>query len=426
MLLALGSHTPLFRLLYDWVPGFAKFRGMSKFTWQAELFLVVLAAAGLDRLLREQRADGRFVVGVFVAAGVLLAGGLNVYLVDWQAIIQRVLGLGESYLRPDVYAQTEFVSQAQRGAANALFVASGTDLMLGVLLAGVRRTPRLIGGVLALAVLELGVFAARSLDTFDSTTVGSSAIRTVLAPHPGEYRILSTLSPNSAMVVGASDLWGGDPGVVRRYAEFMTWTQGGNPDQATQYVNFTRLDPLYAMLRLRYVFAAEKNRVRVIEAPQSAMDQVHLVTQYRVVTGRDALFSAMRSAAFDPHREVLLEREPMPPPVASEHAGTAKVVASSTDWLEIEADVASPSVLLITDLYTPAWRAVALPGSSQERYDLMPANYVLRAVPLAAGRHRLRVAYAPAAFTVGTWVSAVAWIGFGVVGMVWWRVLKKA
>ncbi len=191
-------------------------------------------------------------------------------------------------------------------------------------------------------------------------------------------------------------------------------------------MNFTRLDPLYAMLRLRYVFAAEKNRVRVIEAPQSAMDQVYLVTQYRVVTGRDALFSAMRSAAFDPHREVLLEREPTPPPVASEHAGTAKVVASSTDWLEIEADVASPSVLLITDLYTPAWRAVALPGSSQERYDLMPANYVLRAVPLAAGRHRLRVAYAPAAFTVGTWVSAVAWIGFGVVGMVWWRIWKKA
>jgi len=131
MLLALGPHTPLFRLLYDWVPGFANFRGMSKFTWQAELFLVVLAAGGLDRLLREQRADRRFVIGVFVAAGVLLAGGIGVYLVDWQAIIQRVLTLGESYLRPDVYAQTGFVAQAQRGAANALFVAAGTGLILG-------------------------------------------------------------------------------------------------------------------------------------------------------------------------------------------------------------------------------------------------------------------------------------------------------
>jgi hypothetical protein len=78
--------------------------------------------------------------------------------------------------------------------------------------------------VLALAVLEMGVFAARALDTFDSTTVGASSVRTVLASRPGEYRILSPLNINSAMVVGASDLWGGDPGVVRRYAEFMTWT----------------------------------------------------------------------------------------------------------------------------------------------------------------------------------------------------------
>jgi hypothetical protein len=163
-----------------------------------------------------------------------------------------------------------------------------------------------------------------------------------------------------------------------------------------------------------------------MEAPQPSMDPVHLVTRYQVVTGRDALFRAMRSEAFDPRREVLLEREPTPPPAGSEHAGTAKVVASSTDWLEIAADVASPSVLLMTDVYTPAWRAVALPGSSQKTYDLMSANYVLRAVPLAAGQHRLRIEYAPVAFTVGIWVSVVAWSGFGVIGVVCWRVLQKA
>jgi hypothetical protein len=100
--------------------------------------------------------------------------------------------------------------------------------LLGVLTYGWLIVRRLhpgacfVGG--ALAVLEMGVFAARALDTFDSTTVGASAVRTVLASRPGEYRILSPLNINSAMVVGASDLWGGDPGVVRRYAEFMTWT----------------------------------------------------------------------------------------------------------------------------------------------------------------------------------------------------------
>jgi hypothetical protein len=424
LLLALGSHTPLFRILYDWVPGFAKFRGMSKFTWQAELFLVMLAAGGFDRLLRERYADGRFVAGVIVAAGILLAGGGTVYLVHWQAIMQRVLATGESFLRPAAYSQTEFVSQAQHGAANALFVAAGTGLMLGVLLVGVRRTPRLVFGVLVLAVVELGIFAARSLDSFDSTTVVPAAVRTFLSGYRGDYRIINTVNINSAMVLGTFDIWGGDPGVVRRYAEFITWTQGGHPDEATQYVNFTRLDPLYAMLRLRYAFWLDRNRVRMIEAPRPSMARLHLVTQYRVLADRDTMFSAMRSESFDPRQEVILEREPTPRPIAAEHSGTAQVVASSTDWLEIEAEVASPSVLLITDVYTPAWRAVTMPGSSQERYDLMPANYVLRAVPLAAGHHRLRVEYAPAGFRVGIWVSAVAWLGFAVAGVGWWRIGK--
>jgi hypothetical protein len=81
-----------------------------------------------------------------------------------------------------------------------------------------------------------------------------------------------------------------------------------------------------------------------------------------------------------------------------------------------------------TDLYAQfiAWRAVTLPGSSQKSYDLMPANYVLRAVPLAAGQHRLRVEYAPAAFTVGLWVSVVARVGFIALSVVWWRGLQKA
>jgi hypothetical protein len=355
------------------------------------------------------------VVGVLVAVGVLLAGGFGVYLVDWQTLMQRLLSSGESYLAAAVYAQTTFVSQAQRFAANALFVAAGTGLALGLLLVGVRYALRPVFAVLALAVVELFVFAAQTRDTFESTLVVPAALRTFLTRQAGDYRIINPLNANSSMLLGASDLWGSDPGVVRRYAEFITWTQGGNPDTATQYVQFTRLEPLYAMLRFRYVLRPERDRVRVSEAPQPPMDRVQLVNRYQVLTDRDAIFNAMRSEAFDPRQEVILEREPTPPPVASAPTGTAQVVASATDWLEIEAQVASPAVLLITDVYTPAWRAIALPGSSQERYELMSANYVLRSVPLAAGHHRLRVEYAPTGFTVEKWVGLV------ITDVVWWR-----
>ena len=53
----------------------------------------------------------------------------------------------------------------------------------------------------------------------------------------------------------------------------------------------------------------------------------------------------------------MLEREPRPAPVVAAHQGRARVLRESTDWVEIEAEVASPSVLLVTDAWSPAWRA---------------------------------------------------------------------
>jgi hypothetical protein len=207
-------------------------------------------------------------------------------------------------------------------------------------------------------------------------------------------------------------MWGYEATVVRRYAEFMTWSQGGDPDQAMSYVKFVRYDPLFAMLRLRYALRQRGNELEIGDAPESPMSHLHLVSNYRVLPDRNAIFDALRSSTFDPAREVILESEPEPKPLPAESAGTARIVAASTDALEIEADVEQPAILLITDAFTPSWRAVALPGSVQTNYKLLPANYILRAVPLLAGHHHLRVEYARDALAIGKWISILAALAF--------------
>src|SRR5262249_2878707 len=81
---------------------------------------------------------------------------------------------------------------------------------------------------------------------------------------------------------------------------------------------------------------------------------------------------------------------------------------SSPGHLTIEAEVRQPAILLVTDNYFKGWRIQSLPGSSQSHYDILPANYCLRAVPLAAGTHHLRMDYLPTGFAVGRWVSGIA------------------
>ena len=207
-------------------------------------------------------------------------------------------------------------------------------------------------------------------------------------------------------------MWGADPGVIRRYAEFATWTQGGNPDQATQYVQFSKFDPLFALLRLRYVFVPDKNQMRIAEAPTPPLPRVLLVPSYRVLKKRDTIFSAMRESRFDPRKEVFLESSPTPVPAEASEPGRVTITGSTTDELTIEADLSKPAILLVTDLYTPGWKAVSLPGSVQAHYDLIPADYILRAIPLSAGHHHLRVEYTPLEYRIGKWVSILSWVAF--------------
>ncbi len=421
LLLALGLYTPLFSFLYNWVPGFDRFRSISKFILLASLFLILLGANGLDHLFRQKKIPQGFAIFVFALA---LTLGAAVWWTKgttlWSTLLNASRDSGQSYLFPQLYSSADFIAQSQHRGATSLFLSAGTAALLAMNLAFVRRKLKALYGVIGLAVLEMFVFAHANRDTSDSATFVNPEEKSFLAEHPGDYRIMNVRNPNTAMILGAQDMWGYDATVVRRYAEFMTWTQGGDPNEAMSYVKFTQFDPLFAMLRQQYVFAERAGKLETAEAPTPPMAHLQLISKYRVLEKRDAIFDALHGD-FDPTREVILESEPEPRPSPAENAGTVELVGSSTDSLTIKADIDQPAILLITDAFTKSWRAVALLGSSQSSYQLLPANYILRAVPLAAGHHVLRVEYASNAFTIGKWISVFAMLAFVGASLWIWR-----
>ncbi|HXR05969.1 MAG TPA: hypothetical protein VN765_01490, partial [Candidatus Acidoferrum sp.] len=133
-----------------------------------------------------------------------------------------------------------------------------------------------------------------------------------------------------------------------------------------------------------------------------------LVDRFRVMTNYHEIFSTLANESFKMDQEVILESPPTPLPQPARDPGTVRLLDSSTDYLKIQAEVGAPALLLITDSYSRGWRARALPGSSQAAYEIMPANYCLRVIPLAAGRHLLRVEYSPPGFRLGKVISLAA------------------
>jgi hypothetical protein len=278
----------------------------------------------------------------------------------------------------------------------------------GVILLFLGKQPLLRWALPGLLILEMIGFAAAQVIVSHVSDAMPDALRQSIAAHPGDYRVLNFAYPNNGFLLGAGDLGGNNPSPLRRYAEFINFTQGGDPDHVTQYLPFKSIVPLYAMLRLRYPFVPTSEGFRVVESPIPPLPRLLLLSDGKVLAGRNALFSAMRDPSFNPSKTVLLESEPEPHPELGA-TGAAKLISDLPDELIIEADTNRPALLLITDLYDRNWHVEALPDSAQQSYHLMPADYILRAVPLAAGHHHLRIVYAPIALSIGIGISLAAW-----------------
>jgi hypothetical protein len=150
-----------------------------------------------------------------------------------------------------------------------------------------------------------------------------------------------------------------------------------------------------------------------------------LVRDYRVAEDREETLRTLFDPSFDFRRTVLLEREPNPRPEAGREPGRIERLEESTDHVTLEIELDGAAILLITDAYSEGWRVRALAPGPQPRYEIQPANHSLRAIALAAGRHRLRVEYAPLGFRAGR-VASLASGALFLAATGWWAWRRRA
>jgi hypothetical protein len=161
-----------------------------------------------------------------------------------------------------------------------------------------------------------------------------------------------------------------------------------------------------------------------IQYTPDPLPQLVLLQHCAVADSAQGALDAVLNKSFDPANEVVLETPPTPAPVEMNPAspsGSVRLLSETTDELEIEADLPSSQILLITDAYSSGWHATGLSGESQSQLTVLPADYCLRGIPLSAGHHHLLVAYRPAAFVIGKWISLVALAAYAVTlaGWLW-------
>ncbi len=170
----------------------------------------------------------------------------------------------------------------------------------------------------------------------------------------------------------------------------------------------------------RFQLACETGSVRVFEN-RSALPRAFLLPAkgVEVETDTEAVFRRLSDADFDPSLTAFVAQAPAWPAAASDVPPQTRLTrfAARRNSLRIEADVARPSLLVLSETYFPGWKA-KVDGTSQE---VLRVDGALRGVALGPGRHRVELAYEPRSFALGLWLSVAGAILAAALTLPWRR-----
>jgi len=402
LLVALGEHTPVHRLLYQFVPGFASLRVPARFILLTDFALAGLAGYGLARLPQlTSRRIGLSAIGLAVA-------GLAVALAGWLATPDHLLH------QPELFFGL--------GVAALLLVAA-------VLLARARRwrfAPLLLAALVAADLVSLG--AGVEVERADPTLgFDHPAVVAFLQSQPGPLRIdnaAAAWSPDAAARLGLEDIGGlSNPLALAVYSTYA----GAVGARGT---------PLYNFLNAQFVLAdkgappGDPSFVPVFNEDPTldvylntlAQPRVRLVTEMQVVTSGEAAFGALHAPGFDPERVVILDATStaQPPPAAgpaSADAPTLFYTAYAPESYTVVARTSVPAYLVFSEVWYPGWRAW-VDGAETPIYR---ADFAFRAVYVPAGEHTIVMRFDPPAWRMGLTITVLTLLALAGWALLAWR-----
>ncbi len=437
--IALGRHAPFFEWLVTLVPPLRIFRHPSKAMILAPFACALLAGMGVDALGRQDLSRQRS-TALLVWCGALAA--LGAAAAGWALLVL------EGRLAVPFSPEPAFVEGLRLAATDSALASLAGLLILGLVFQH-RRRAFVARIAVALAVVELVSVTKRVNPTVPrqalserppTVSVLSSAgaargarlfswdyVQSVRGKQYPNFDVAQALSPpgisSLARALGYRMLYpaGGRWGLSGSYEPDVLGFRPSYLRTLETSVRAAEETPLFARLlqmgSVDYALAIHRESfadllplatvpspfprpIEVFRVPDP-LPRVYAVGIGRLV-GPDAGYRALADASFDFRRQVLLAGGPVQDNAL--FSGALRVREARPDRLRIETVFESPGYVVVTDAYSPGWRA-----SIDGRPTLLQrANVGFRAVLVPAGTHVVEMTYRPASIVAGFAVSALA------------------
>ncbi len=416
LLVALGKHSALYNFLFEHLPYFNKFRVPVMILILLQLAVAVLAALGLTAVA-EAVADParrkRMLLWTGVLLGVTALGLLSGMMGDaWRGAYTAAAQAGRPEMSPaaiDVgyramssdLVRVTFLALV---ALFALFAALRTWIKPGVAIA-------LVGVVTMFDLLPIDTRLMQDVlgapTTLSAASERDDVIDYLVAQKPkGEFRVFPVREFQSNRYAGfaLASLGGYQAAKPRLYQSFLD-ADSGRARQSpiawrllnVRYIVFPGILP--TSMGLTEVFRGQQDIV--YEFP-GALPRATLVPSFRVVPHEQqlALFSDPNS---DPAQVTLLSEDPG---IQPQPGGTVSIDEYGLNRVRLTSVTPGPSLLRLADLSFPGW-TVTVDGKAAKG---LTADYLVRAVAVPAGTHKVVWEFHDQAFERGLWISIVAFV----------------
>jgi hypothetical protein len=407
-LLAMGDDGPLFGI-YKRLPGGGLFRFPNRFLWVATFALAMLAALGTEAVTRGRaRRDLRSASPVAAA----LAAGV--------AVAFRLASRG--------------IGPAELGVLAALLTAVAAALWrprLGTAAAAVMAAALAVDGLLVFRPL----LSHRVGDLYAPNAAALERVRDLLTPadrvvlHGWQsgFDTDMALTHKIATIHRLPSIYDYEPQASLRYAQYFTYMRLGRPLDAVYDWYYPKQSllprslsrPLFDLTAARFVLVDQRiddvaavlgrsapRRFRlgnvVVYENTSALPRAFFVPSMERVP-EDRVLPMLAAGSIDPRRTALagVRDASAVGRVGGDATGSAAIVRSDPQDVEIDVVAEAPGFLFLADQYAPGWVAEV----NGQPAEILAANHAFRLVAVPGGRSRVTFHYRPLSVPIGALVS---------------------
>lgn len=435
LFLIFGKYTPIYKLLYNFVPGLSSMRFPVKFFFLTAFSFALLSGRGIDLLIFTKDRRQLYVKMLLIMSILIIILGILIFSFKDQIVVSFLkANLSKNLSLHETYSMAIRVNETISRVLQMFGL-----FTLGCLLIFLLRMKKISGTVFkifAILILIIDIFPAgiklfvlgpgnfykedeknitfikNNLDNQRIFLLCDDATKKVVygsnvieASKNGK----KSLYPDWGVLYGISDVEGYEGVGIRRHL---------NLGYGIIKKGKKRISPLLDFLGVKYVITfldlpkkfkfIREDYVKIYENPDY-FPRAFVINKAKSVSA-DEGFRAITSSDFDPASYCFIEDEiqelNMLKPLKSV-VQPANVIYPNPNKVIVEVHSNSDGYLVLTDNYYPGWKAYV----DNKESKIYRAYYSFRAVKVDKGKHTVIFKYEPISFKIGFAITLVFLIG---------------